>query len=367
MMVDHETVQSFNNLPTSSGDNSSLVYWEGANDNLTEIMKNIIKHSISKTGSSTNTSSNTGAKGTNTNTKNTNPPSQQNQPKNKNTPDLMGKLFFLVSCQLSFKHTGILKSSGGNNANDSYSQNNPLLNPLVTSVPVPTLSNQRSQMVKELESSSSTTAAAASSSKNENKNSSSSVTTNPLRVIIARNRYSEGETKTTTTTTPIPIATSTSSVFSFPAGLKPTEQSLLYAIPLEYCDQCLYLDFLALCVSHVPYTNTASPSPNKKEGGGGETSLIMKQQKPYQILKHLEAKLLALTLPTSQTDEAAHILTNFEQQAEDEMRRYIERLMEGLNENDAEDLQDMDKDIHTREATMRLGIKFFSVSFSFFC
>jgi hypothetical protein len=341
MMTDHEAVQSFNNLPTS-GDNNSLVYWEGANDNLTEIMKNIIKHSISKTGSS-NTSSNnnpSGAKGT-TNSKNANPSSQPNQQKSKNTPDLMGKLFFLVSCQLSFKHTGILKSTGGN-ASDAYSLNNPLLNPLVTSVPVPTLSNQRSQMVKELESSAST-----ASSKNENKNSSS--TTNPLRVIIARNRYSEGETKTATTTTP----TSTSSVFSFPAGLKPTEQSLLYAIPLEYCDQCLYLDFLALCVSHVPYTSTAIPSPNKKEGGGGELSLIMKQQKPYQILKHLEAKLLALTLPTSQTDEAAHILTNFEQQAEDEMRRYIERLMEGLNENDAEDLQEMDKDIHTREATMR--------------
>jgi hypothetical protein len=351
MMVDSELVQSLNtpsNPEVSDGNNNNnpLVYWEHSNDNLTEIMKNIIKHSLNKTS---------GGNGKN------------NQ--RKVTPDMIGKLFVLVSFQLSFKHTGILKATAvnmheGGAMNQLPTSQNPLLNPILTSVQIPVHSTQRLQMIRDLEN----PIPLSNHNKNNNESksaSSSSSSSSPpsaMRVIIVRNRSSEEVKALGSRIIPSSASNnnshvlddkgSSSSSMQYLHGLKPKEQSLLFSIPLESCDSCLYLDYLAVCVSHSPYSPTASepaPSPQQHQ----QPVMITKNQKPYQLLKHLEAKLLALTLPSSQTDDAAGILTEFENTANEEMKSYIQRLMEGIDEQEANELQTADQDVHYREASMR--------------
>eukprot|EP00599_Poterioochromonas_sp_BG-1_P006867 CAMPEP_0173138446 /NCGR_PEP_ID=MMETSP1105-20130129/3694_1 /TAXON_ID=2985 /ORGANISM="Ochromonas sp., Strain BG-1" /LENGTH=93 /DNA_ID=CAMNT_0014051041 /DNA_START=149 /DNA_END=427 /DNA_ORIENTATION=- len=58
-------------------------------------------------------------------------------------------------------------------------------------------------------------------------------------------------------------------------------------------------------------------------------------------------------MPTTQTDDAAKIITEFETNAKEEVKRYIERLMEGIEESEARELQKADDEVRYRESSMR--------------
>jgi hypothetical protein len=284
-MSEHEAVSSLNQLPSSSEDK---VYWEGANDNLTEIMRNIIKHSVSK------------------NNKNNSSNGKNKMP----IPELLGKIYLMVSFQVSFQQLGFIKnatvSAVPNYDGSSSGDYSMMMTPTVTSVQIPSLPSQRVQMIKELElmrpSSSS------SSSKSDNGIGPNS---SHLRVLVVRNRQLKQNSSVAVNHNDLLSDKPPVKAVSYLSGLKPLEQSLLYSIPLEYCDSCLYLDFITLCVSHMPYHSQQS---KKSESGHGKTKKnVTNEGKPVQLLKHLEAKLLTLSTPTNQTDDAARILTEFEQ------------------------------------------------------
>lgn len=289
MFVEHETIQQFNKVPTSAEDpfgsngGQSAVYWEQSTDSLTEIMKNIIKHSLQKT--------------------------QKNSTPGKKVapvvPDLLGRIFVFVSFQVSLRQLGLTTSSSSN------------LSPVVTSLQVPVLPVQRVQMMKELEISSPPPPLSSSAKESSAKFHSDAINGggNSYRVIVARNRNSDelrtlnqhlnllpnGSTAISTPRSEEDSYSQSKQSSGFISGVKPLEQSLFYSLPLDYCDSLLYLDFVALCVSHLPYNAPTAPNPPNQA-----------QKPPVQILKHLEAKLLSLTMPTTQTDDAAKIITEFE-------------------------------------------------------
>jgi hypothetical protein len=290
MMSEHEAVSSINQLPSASSSDDK-VYWEGTNDNLTEIMRNIIKHSVSKN--------------------NKNNANNGNSSKNKMPiPELLGKIYLIVSFQVSFQQLGIIKNNAAatvpnyEGRGHDYSM---MMSPTVTSVQIPSLPSQRVQMIKELElMRPSSSSSSSSSSKSDNGGGSS----NHLRVLVVRNRQLKQNSSIAVNHNDLLSDKPPAKAVSYLSGLKPLEQSLFYSIPLEYCDSCLYLDFITLCVSHMPYH---SQQQKKNDPKTQPKKMGTNEGKPVQLLKHLEAKLLTLSMPTNQTDDAARILTEFEQ------------------------------------------------------
>lgn len=105
----------------------------------------------------------------------------------------------------------------------------------------------------------------------------------------------------------------------------------IYSIPLAVCDQAVTLDHLAVCVQYLTGT--------RSERSG--------------TLKSLEAKLEMLFLPTHHVQATGQLASKFESEAASLVENYMQRMLEEVDELQAQTYQKAEKEVQVREQALR--------------
>lgn len=102
--------------------------------------------------------------------------------------------------------------------------------------------------------------------------------------------------------------------------------SLLYLLPSIQCHESIFIDFISLCVT-----------PPVSNGG----------------LRTIDYRLEPLLLPTNQVDNTSHLLNNYEKQSAQEIHKFIDNILEEIDDKYAIILKNHEQDISNREVSMK--------------
>eukprot|EP01031_Cornospumella_fuschlensis_P025536 gene25536-30832_t len=107
----------------------------------------------------------------------------------------------------------------------------------------------------------------------------------------------------------------------------------LFSVPPSHCDHHTQLEYICLCVQVVPL-----------HSGVNANDLV---------LRGLEAKLELLLMPTHHVQATSQLLTKFEQESSSLVQHYMVKMLEEVDETQAQSYISTERDVQHREVSMR--------------
>jgi len=109
-------------------------------------------------------------------------------------------------------------------------------------------------------------------------------------------------------------------------SLSSPPSSMLYLLPANICHDSVHIDFISLCIT-----------PPVNNGG----------------LRTVDYRLEPLLLPTNQIDNTSHILSTYETQSASEIHKFIDNILEEVDDKYANILKHYEHDVTIREGNMK--------------
>jgi len=119
----------------------------------------------------------------------------------------------------------------------------------------------------------------------------------------------------------------------------------LYVLPPNACDNAIAVDFISICINPPIEISLFEEENNNKRGATSTTS---------SGYRFLESQLELHLMPTNLVDNTVSILNKFEQQAANEVKAYMDKLLEEVDEPQAAALRAAELDVVAREASLKM-------------
>jgi hypothetical protein len=157
------------------------------------------------------------------------------------------------------------------------------------------------------------------------------------------------------------------------------QSTKLFTVPLSVCDYIVSIEFCILAIQHCTMDHVSIVSSNGANDGqeglpNGGISDSGTYKKVTSMIRNLESRLEILLLPTHDVGRTASIISNFETsvrkfcifcvlvsflfhhrfiQASEEVKHYMDKLLEDVDEGQAAILRQAEKDVAHREASLK--------------
>lgn len=113
-------------------------------------------------------------------------------------------------------------------------------------------------------------------------------------------------------------------------------------------DQCFTIDFACLALMHpsseMIQKLISSPANALNNPTAGKT---------ISLLRNIESRLELLLFPTHDLHQTTSIVSQYEQSVNDELKQYMDQLLEEVDESQASLLRQAEKEVMMRESSLK--------------